>query len=140
MIRCPSVADWGPVPALRLADRPDGRKARSLAERCCEKECVKRFSEKTGSVKEGSKLGLQVWMTTTYPVSTTLKSVSRRKLHRDVNINLRSAWFLAHRLQVALMQEGGLFASPVEVAEAYTGGKRGNILTLKREGSLAVGS
>ena len=34
-------------------------------------------------------------------------------------LNQRSAWFLAHRLRVALTQESGLFAGPVEVDETY---------------------
>ena len=64
------------------------------------------------------------------------------KLHRDLTINQRSAWFLAHRLRVALTQEGGLFAGPVEVDETYMGGKRANMSKSKREeltGRGAVG-
>ena len=66
--------------------------------RCREKECAKRFSAKTGTVMEGSKLGFQVWMIATYLLSTSLKSVSSMKLHHDLNINQRSAWFLAHQI------------------------------------------
>ena len=110
--------------------------------RCREKQCAKRFSPKTGTVMEGSKLGLQVWMIATYLVSTSLKSVSSMKLHRDLTINQRSAWFLAHRLRVALTHEGGLFAGPVEGDETYVGGKRANMSKSKREeltGRGAVG-
>ena len=104
-----------------------GAKHKSMPFRCREKECVKRFSAKTGTVMEGSKLGFQVWMIATYLLTTSLKSVSSMKLHRDLNINQRSAWFLAHRLRVALADKGGVFAGPVEVDETYMGGKMKNM-------------
>ena len=90
--------------------------------RCLEKECGKRFSAKTGTVMEGSKLGFQTWMVATYLLTTNLKSVSSMKLPRDLDINQRSAWFLAHRLRTALGQHDGLFAGPVEADETYVGG------------------
>ena len=119
-----------------------GAKHKTMPYRCREKECAKRFSPKTGTVMEGSKLGLQTWMIATYLLSTSLKSVSSMKLHRDLEINQRSAWFLAHRLRVALAQEGGIFAGPVEVDETYVGGRRANMPKHKREqmtGRGAVG-
>ena len=109
-----------------------GAKHKTMPYRCREKECAKRFSPKTRTVMEGSKLGLQVWMIATYLLSTSLKSVSSMKLHRDLNINQRSAWFLAHRLRVALAQEGGVFSGPVEVDETYMGGRRKNMSNARR--------
>lgn len=119
-----------------------GAKHKSMPYRCREKECGKRFSAKTGTVMEGSKLGLQVWMIATYLLSTSLKSVSSMKLHRDLNINQRSAWFLAHRLRTALAEQGGMFSGPVEVDESYFGGRRKNMSNAKRKtlsGRGAVG-
>ena len=87
-----------------------GAKHKTMPYRCREKECAKRFSSKTGTVIEGSKLGFQVWIVATFLLSTNLKSVSSMKLHRDLEINQRSAWFLAHRLRMALAEKGGLFS------------------------------
>ena len=119
-----------------------GTKHKTMPYRCREKECAKRFSAKTGTVMEGSKLGFQTWILATFLLSTNLKSVSSMKLHRDLDINQRSAWFLAHRLRVALSQSGGLFSGPVEVDETYFGGARKNMPKSKRkelEGRGAVG-
>ena len=109
-----------------------GAKHKTMPYRCREKECAKRFSPKTGTVMEGSKLGFQTWILATFLLSTNLKSVSSMKLHRDLKINQRSAWFLAHRLRVALSQSGGLFSGPVEVDETYFGGSRKNMSAAKR--------
>ena len=94
---------------------------------CREKECGKRFSLKTGTVMQSSKLGYQVWVVAMYLLLTNLKSVSSMKLHRDLEITQKSAWHLAHRLRKAASGEtAGLFQGPVEVDETYFGGREGN--------------
>ena len=107
--------------------------------RCREKECAKRFSAKTGTILEASKLGFQTWMIATYLMTTSLKGVSSMKLHRDLSINQRSAWFLAHRLRVALAEKGGVFDGPIEVDETYFGGKRSRMSNAKRRELVDTG-
>ena len=109
-----------------------GATHKTMPYRCREKECTKRFSTRTGTVMESSKLGYQVWIIAIYLLTTNLKSVSSMKLHRDLEINQRSAWFLAHRLRAALGKNGGGFTGPVEVDETYMGGKRKNMSKSKR--------
>ena len=116
-----------------------GTKHKTMPYRCREKECAKRFSSKTGTVMEGSKLGFQVWMIATFLLSTNLKSVSSMKLHRDLEITQKSAWFLAHRLRRALDRDGDMFAGPVEVDETYFGGKRKNMSNAKRKALAEAG-
>ena len=116
-----------------------GTAHKTMPYRCREKQCAKRFSAKTGTVMEGSKLGFQVWMIATFLLSTNLKSVSSMKLHRDLEIMQKSAWFLAHRLRRALDREGDMFAGPVEVDETYFGGKRKNMSNAKRKELAGTG-
>ena len=116
-----------------------GAKHKTMPYRCREKECAKRFSAKTGTVMEGSKLGFQDWMIATYQLSTNLKSVSSMKLSRDLEINQRSAWFMAHRLRAALAADGDLFTGPVEADDTYMGGKRKNMSLSKRRGLKEAG-
>ena len=116
-----------------------GAKHKSMPFRCREKGCRKRFSTKTGTVMEGSKLGYQTWMLATFLMTTNLKSVASLKLHRDLDINQRSAWFLAHRLRLALAEEGGVFSGPVEVDESYFGGRRRNMSNAKRKALSGTG-
>ena len=113
-----------------------GAKHKTMPYRCREKECAKRFSAKTGTVMEGSKLGLQTWMIAAYLMTTSLKSVSSMKLHRDLEITQKTAWYLAHRIRRGWADEsrtaGGNFRGPVEVDEAYFGGRRANMSNARR--------
>ena len=102
-----------------------GAKHKTMPYRCRTKGCRKRFSVRTGTVLESSKLGFQVWAIAIYLMTTNLKGVSSMKLHRDLNITQRSAWFLAHRLRKTWADDGAPFpfAGPVEVDETFVGGK-----------------
>ena len=118
-----------------------GAKHKTMPYRCREKECAKRFSVRTKTPMESSKLGFQVWAVAMYQVTTNLKGVSSMKLHRDLGITQRSAWFLAHRLREAWKDQGSQFVGPVEVDETFIGGKEKNKHANKklRAGRGAVG-
>ena len=108
-------------------------KHKTMPYRCREKECSKKFSVKTGTIMEGSKLGYQDWIIATFQMMTCLKSVSSMKLHRDLGISQKSAWFLTHRLRSALSEDRARFRGPVEVDETYFGGKRRNMSNTRRK-------
>ena len=59
-------------------------------------DCKKRFSVKSNSVMDSSKLGYQKWAIAIFLVTTSLKRESSMKLHRDLGITLKAAW---HMLQ-----------------------------------------
>lgn len=88
--------------------------------------CRSDFSVKTGTVMEGSNIKLSQWLLAMYLMSTSLKGVSSMKLHRDLGVTQKTAWFLEHRIRKAMESDNGLFSGPVEVDETYIGGKEGN--------------
>ena len=91
------------------------------------RECVKYFSAKTGTIMARSKLGYQIWIIAIYLYATSLKGVSSMKLHRDLNVTQRTAWYLLHRIRHCMSdEEQTLFEGPVEVDETYVGGKEAN--------------
>lgn len=45
------------------------------------------------------------------------------KLHRDLGITQKSAWYMAHRIREAFDTGNNMFVGPVEVDETYIGGK-----------------
>ena len=110
-----------------------GCQHKTMPFRCRERICAKRFSTKTGTVMAGSKIGYQDWIVAAFLVMTSLKSVSSMKLHRDLGITQKSAWFLAQRLRAALSEDSKLFSGPVAVDETYLGGKRKNMSNAKRK-------
>ena len=70
-----------------------------------------------------SKLPLSKWAMALYLYSTNLKGVSSMKLHRDLEITQKSAWHLAHRIRETYDDGIASFAGPVEIDEAFIGGK-----------------
>ena len=119
-----------------------GAKHKTMPYRCREKECARRFSAKAGTVMEGSKLGFQVWMLATYLLSTSLKSVSSMKLHRDLQINQRSAWSSRTGCGPRWRKRAARSPARSRWDETYMGGKRKNMPKAKRrtlEGRGAAG-
>lgn len=103
-----------------------GTKHKSMPFRCRAKECAKRFSVKTGTIMQSSKVGYQTWIFAMYLLTTNLKGISSMKLHRELGITQKSAWHLAHRLRDSFVSGGKRMAGPVEVDEAYMGGRNAN--------------
>ena len=96
----------------------------------------------TGTVMAESKIPLRKWAIAIYLWSVSLKGVSSMKLHRDLKITQKSAWFLGHRLREAFSNPDRLFDDPVEIDETFMGGKRKNMPKSKRKtlrGRGAVG-
>lgn len=91
------------------------------------KSCRSYFSVKTGTVFANSKLPMRKWLFGLYIFTTSLKGVSSMKLHRELKITQKSAWFMLHRLREAWKIAGlEKFTGPVEVDETYMGGKEAN--------------
>ena len=90
------------------------------------RDCRKHFSVKTNSLMHGSNIGYREWAIAIYLVTTNLKGLSSMKLHRDLGITQKSAWFMLHRIREAWDDAQGPFDGEVEVDESYFGGKETN--------------
>ncbi len=89
--------------------------------------CKRAFSVRIGTALERSKVPLRNWLFAIYLEMTSLKGVSSMKLHRDLKVTQKTAWFMLHRIRETWGQgQEGLFAGPVEVDETYMGGKERN--------------
>ena len=99
------------------------------------RDCRKYFSIKTGTVMAGSPIPLRKWLYAIYLDVTSLKGVSSLKLHRDLNITQKSAWFMQQRIREAFDNQQGMFSGPVEVDESFFGGREANKHESKRSRS-----
>ena len=115
-IRCPQCE----------SDNVARRKARRVTPLHHCNACKKDFTVKTGTIMHDSKVSLGNWALAFYLFSTHLKGVSSMKLHRDLKITQKTAWYLAMRIREALQDAGQPFAGPVEIDETYMGGKERN--------------
>ena len=87
------------------------------------RDCRYDFSAKTGSVMQGSPLGFRTWVIAIYLLTTSIKGTSSMKLHRDLKVTQKTAWFLAHRIRETWAESGSVpFTGPVEADETYIGG------------------
>lgn len=89
-------------------------------------DCRRYFSMRTGTCMEGSNLSLRKWAIAIYLVTTRPKGVSSVQLGKDLGITQKTAWFLGHRIREGFSSEMEAFDGPVEMDEAYMGGKEKN--------------
>ncbi len=95
-------------------------------------DCRRNFSVKTGTVMHRSHIGLQKWAIATYLWAVSLKGVSSMRLHRDLEITQKSAYFMAQRLREAWSGAEDGMEGPCEIDESYFGGRRKNMSNAKR--------
>lgn len=101
--------------------------------KCKAKACKKQFSVKVGTIMEDSPLGLDKWLTAIWLITNAKNGISSWEIHRALGITQKSAWFLLHRIRLA-MQNGsiGMLKGEVEVHETFIGGKARNMHKDKR--------
>ncbi|MYH57475.1 MAG: IS1595 family transposase [Boseongicola sp. SB0675_bin_26] len=100
------------------------------------KGCKKYFSAKMGTVMEDSPLPYRKWVLAIYLHMTSLKGVSSMKLHRDIGVTQKTAWFMLNRIREAFKRDDDdepPMGGPVEVDETFVGGRARNFSNAKRK-------
>jgi len=96
---------------------------------------MRQFSIKVGTVMEDSAIPLDKWMMATWMVTNCKNGVSSYEIARDVKVTQKSAWFMLHRIRLAMQDDffGSKLGGEVEVDETFIGGKARNMHVSERK-------
>lgn len=92
-------------------------------------DCKKQFTVKIGTVFEHARLPLHKALQAVYLMTSSKTGISSHQLHRVLEVNYKTAWFLAHRIREAMRSgdlapfggDGGI----VEIDETFIGNRKG---------------
>jgi transposase-like protein len=103
---------------------------------CKSKHPKRKFSLKTGTIFEDSPLGLDKWLPAVWMIANMKNGVSSWELHRSLGVTQKTAWFMLHRIRLAIQATeggGGKLSGEVEADETFIGGKARFMHKDKRE-------
>lgn len=88
------------------------------------KACKKQFSVKVGTIFEDSPIGLDKWLPALWMIVNCKNGVSSHEMGRTLGVTQKSAWFMLHRIRLA-MQTGTFrkLVGEVEIDETFIGGR-----------------
>jgi transposase-like protein len=96
---------------------------------CSSHHSKRQFSIKVGTVMEDSAIPLDKWLTTAWLITNCKNGISSYEIARDVKVTQKSAWFMLHRIRLAMQDEtlGSKLDGEVEADETFIGGKARNM-------------
>src|ERR1043166_1121821 len=84
----------------------------------------RQFTVKIGTIFEDSPLGLDKWLMAVWMITNCKNGISSYEVHRAIGVTQKTAWFMIHRIRLAM--QTGSFAKQlsgcVEVDETFIGG------------------
>ncbi len=89
-------------------------------------DCRYQFSVTTGTIFHDTHLPLTKWFLAIYLICSAKKGVSAKQLQRELATSYKTAWYMAHRIRLAMQEDGQFcrkFSGVVEADETYIGGK-----------------
>lgn len=87
------------------------------------KDCRKQFSVKVGTIFEDSPISLSKWLPAVWLIASAKNGISSYEVHRALGITQKTAWFMLHRVRLAMQTGQRKLTGEVEVDETFIGGK-----------------
>ncbi|MGH9772694.1 MAG: IS1595 family transposase [Candidatus Acidiferrales bacterium] len=91
---------------------------------CKSKHSKRQFSAKVGTIFEDSPIGLDKWFAAAWLIANCKNGISSYEIARDLGVTQKTAWFMLHRIRLA-MQSGTFekkFLGEIEADETFIGG------------------
>lgn len=103
--------------------------------KCSTHHFKREFSVKVGTLFEDSPIGLDKWLAASWMLTNCKNGISSYEIARDLKVTQKTAWFMMHRIRMAVHDEsfGEKLGGEVEVDETFIGGKARNMHLDKRE-------
>src|ERR1035441_3737354 len=106
--------------------------AKNRVWKCYATHSKPRFTLKTGTIFEDSPIPLEKWLPAVWMLLNCKNGISSWELHRALGVTQKTAWFMLHRIRLAMQSKtfnklGGPGGGEVEVDESFIGGKARNM-------------
>jgi transposase-like protein len=136
-VRCPVC---GADKISKITRKSTKENKRTQLYQCLEKTCNSQFSVTAGTIFHDSHLPLNKWFMAIALLVDAKKSMSALQLSRHLRCNYRTAWYLAHRIREAMVDNNGpKLSGVVEVDETYIGGKQRGHKGKKKNKDVVIG-
>jgi transposase-like protein len=97
----------------------------------------RQFSAKVGTIFEDSPISLDKWLAALWMIANCKNGISSYEVGRALGVTQKSAWFMMHRIRLAMQSKSflklGGEGKAVEVDETFIGGKARNMHVDVRE-------
>ena len=104
---------------------------------CSTHHAKRQFSFKAGTIFEDSAIGLDKWLTAIWMLTNCKNGISSYEVAHDLRVTQKTAWFMMHRIRLALQdKDGGKLGGEVEVDETFIGGLSRNMHVSKRRAKI----
>jgi transposase-like protein len=104
---------------------------------CKEKHPRKQFSAKVGTIFEDSPIDLGKWFAAIWMVANCKNGISSYEMARDLGVTQKTAWFMDHRIRLAMKTGSFLkMSGEVEADETFIGGLAKNMHKDRREKTI----
>jgi transposase-like protein len=96
--------------------------------KCYARHIKPTFSLKTGTIFEDSPIPLEKWLAAAWLIVSCKNGISSYELHRGLQVTQKTAWFINHRIRLAMQETGfNKLGGEVEVDETFIGAKSRNM-------------
>jgi len=87
------------------------------------RDCGRQFSVKLGTIFEDSPIGLEKWLPAVWMLANSKNGISSYELGRALGVTQATAWFMLHRIRLAMQSRSfAKMRGSVEADETFIGG------------------